>query len=119
MSHNFSINTQAAGNLILTLSGAFYDQYQSSPAILNVTPGSPVDGVTFSGLPSTATQIYSQKGNVALGQIKLSIGGGSAVTVPLSMTYSNRTELITTPSWKAQIGISYDFDTLFLGSGKK
>jgi hypothetical protein len=116
LAHNFSINTPATGNLNLTLSGAFYDQYQSSPAILNVTPGSPVDGVTFSGLPSTATQIYAQKGNIALGQIKLSVGGGSAVTVPLSMTYSNRTELITTPTWKAQIGISYDFDTLFSGS---
>ena len=119
MSHTFSVNTPATGSLNLTLSGAFYDQYQSSPAILNVTPGSPVDGVTFSGLPSTATQIYSQKGNITLGQIKLSVGGGSAVTVPLSMTYSNRTELITTPTWKAQIGISYDFDTLFSGSGKK
>lgn len=99
-----------------TLSGAFYDQYQSSPAILNVTPGAPVNGVTFVNLPSTATQVFGQKGNIAVGQVKLMAGGGSAVTVPLSVTYSNRTELIMKPTWRAQIGVSYDFDSLFAPS---
>ena len=96
-----------------TLSAAFYDQYQSSPAILNVTPGAPANGVTFVNLPSTATQVYGTKGNIAIGQLKVTAGGGSAVTVPFSVTYSNRSELITKSTWKAQIGISYDFDSLF------
>jgi hypothetical protein len=119
LAHQFSVNTSATGDIKLTLSGAFYDQYQTSPAILNVTPGSPVDGVTFSGLASSASQIYAEKGNLALGQIKLSVGGGSSVTVPLSMTFSNRTELITKPTWKAQIGVSYDFDSLFSSNTAK
>jgi hypothetical protein len=101
---------------IFTASAAFYDQYQSSPSILNVTPGAPVGGVTFVNLPSTATQIYGTTGNIAIGQLKLTAGSGSSVTVPLSVTYSNRTELITKPTWKAQIGISYDFDSLFSSS---
>jgi hypothetical protein len=116
LSHPFPLTlpgSSAATNF--TLSGAFYDQYQSSPAILNVTPGAPVDGVTFVNLPSTASQVYGTKGNIAIGQLKLTAGGGSAVTVPLSVTYSNRTELITNPTWKAQIGLSYDFDSLFSG----
>ena len=114
LSHPFGValpGSSTAANF--TLSGAFYDQYQSSPAILNVTPGAPVDGVTFVNLPSTASQVFGTTGNIAIGQLKLTAGGGSAVTVPLSVTYSNRTELITKPTWKAQIGLSYDFDSLF------
>jgi hypothetical protein len=118
VSHPFSLTLPGSGTATnFTLSGAFYDQYQSSPSILNVTPGAPVDGVTFVNLPSTASQVYGTTGNIAIGQLKLTAGGGSAVTVPLSVTYSNRTELITSPTWKAQIGVSYDFDSLF-GGGK-
>jgi hypothetical protein len=53
LSHPFAVTLpggSAATNF--TVSGAFYDQYQSSPAILNVTPGAPVDGVTFVNLPA-------------------------------------------------------------------
>jgi len=114
--HSFALNTPLSSSLGVTLSGAFYYQYQSSPAILNVTPGAPVDGVTFTGLPSTAAQVYGKTGNIAIGQLKLSVGSGSSVTVPLSVTYSNRTELITSPTWKAQVGVSYDFDSLFSGN---
>jgi hypothetical protein len=113
VAHPFSLSIPDVMVTNFTVSGAFYDQYQSSPAILNVTPGVPVDGVTFVNLPSTATQVYGRKGNIAIGQLKLTAGGGSAVTVPLSVTYSNRTELIAKPTWKAQIGVSYDFDSLF------
>jgi hypothetical protein len=111
--HDFNLKIPFTSNVGATISGAGYFQYQSSPAILNVTPGTPVDGVTFTGLPSTASQIYAQKGNIGIGQVKLTIGSGSSVTVPLSVTYSNRTELITKPSWKGQIGVSYDLDSLF------
>ena len=114
--HDFNLKTPFSEDAAVTLSGAFYFQYQSSPSILNVTPGNPVAGVTFTGLPSTATKIYAEKGNISLGQLKLTIGSGSSVTVPLSVTYSNRTELVTKPTWKAQIGISYDFDSIFSGN---
>lgn len=113
ISHPFSVTLPGSGATNFTVSSAFYDQYQLSPSILNVTPGAPVNGVTFTGLPSTATQVYGTKGNIAIGQVKLTAGGGSAVTVPLSLTYSNRTELITSSTWRAQIGLSYDFDSLF------
>ena len=112
VAHPFTFSIPGATTTNFTVSGAFYDQYQSSPAILNVTPGAPVEGVTFVNLPSTATQVYGKTGNIAIGQLKLTAGGGSAVTVPLSVTYSNRTELIAKPTWKAQIGVSYDFDSL-------
>ena len=94
------------------MTAAYYFQYQNSPAIINVTPGTPLPGITFIGLPATATQAFAQKGNLHIFQWKLVLGEGS-VRFPLSVSYSNRTELITKPAWRGQLGISYDFDSLF------
>jgi hypothetical protein len=99
-----------------TLSATYYFQHQSSPAILNVNPSMPLPGITFTGLPSNAMQVFAKKGNISIAQLKVTLGSGSA-RVPFAVSYSNRTELITRPEWKAQIGISYDFDSLFAFSG--
>ena len=109
----FSPTIPIVGKTSMTGSGSFYFQDQTSPSILNVTPGMPVSGVSFTGLPSTATQVFAQKGKIAIGQAKLTLGSVSNLKVPISVTYSNRTELVTSPVWRAQIGISYDFDSLF------
>jgi len=99
------------------IAGTYYFQYQNSPAILNVTPGTPLPGITLTGLPATATQVFAAKGNLHIGQLRLVLGaGGSSVRFPLAISYSNRTELIAKPAWKAQLGISYDFDSLFARS---
>jgi hypothetical protein len=93
---------------------AYYYQDQTSPAILNVTPGQPVSGITFTGLPSTATQVYAARGIINIGQAKFTLNpGNSGFTIPVSVTWSNRTELVTSPAWKGQIGISYSLDSLF------
>jgi hypothetical protein len=110
---DFSPNLPVAGKIGMTASGNFYFQNQQSPAILNITPGTPVNGITFTGLPSTATQVFAQKGNIGVGQLKLTVGSGANIKVPFSVTYSNRTELVTSPVWRGQVGISYDFDSLF------
>jgi hypothetical protein len=100
-----------------TASVAYYFQDQTSPAILNVTPGQPASGVTITGLPSTATQVYAQKGNIDIVQGKFTYSpGSSSITLPLSFTWSNRTELVAnSPLWRGQVGISYSFDSLFGG----
>jgi hypothetical protein len=99
-----------------TASGAYYFQHQSSPAILNITPSEPIDGISFTGLPST--QVFAQKGNISVAQARIALGSSSASwKFPISVTWSNRTELITKPTWRAQVGITYDFDSL-LGIGK-
>src|SRR5437879_2120665 len=58
------------------LAGSYYFQYQNSPVVLDVTPGAPVPGVTFVGLPPTATQVFGQKGNLHVGQLRLVLGAG-------------------------------------------
>lgn len=99
-----------------TLSGTYYFQHQASPAILNVNPSTPFPGITLTGLPANATQVFAQKGNISIGQLKLTMGFGGA-RIPFAVSYSSRTELITEHEWKVQIGISYDFDSLFASAG--
>jgi hypothetical protein len=96
------------------LAGTYFFQYQNSPSIVDVTPSTPGDGITFVGLPSTVTQVFAAAGNIQVAQLRLVLGPGqSSARFPFSISYSNRTELIDKPAWRAQIGVSYDFDSLF------
>jgi hypothetical protein len=53
-------------------------------------------------------------GNIHLFQSKLTIAvKNSGIKIPISFTYSNRTELITETEKRGTIGITYDFDSLF------
>ncbi|MEO5740521.1 MAG: hypothetical protein ABIS29_08005 [Vicinamibacterales bacterium] len=97
-----------------TLSAAAYYQYQHAPALLTIDPLKPVPGVAFVDLPENARTVFPEKGDIILGQLKLLLTPSeSSVKIPLAVTFSNRTELIAKPTWKAQIGVTYDFDSLF------
>jgi hypothetical protein len=95
-----------------TIAGAYYYQDQTSPSFLNGPPST----ITFDGLPSGATQIYTERGPINLGQVRLGFGTGKSARFPLAFTYSNRSELIVHPTWGVQFGISYDLSSL-LSSG--
>jgi hypothetical protein len=59
--------------------------------------------------------VFTQRGPIDIGQLKVSFGtSSSGVSVPLSFTVANRTELIQGMNldWKGQIGFSYDFASL-------
>jgi len=56
----------------------------------------------------------SRKGPINFGQVKLEIPtGSSGVRIPISMTFSNRTELIKESDVRGHIGITFDFDKIF------
>ena len=96
-----------------TISFALYYQYQHTPALLEIDPLNPIPGIEFAGLPASARTIFTEKGDIWLGQAKLSLTPpGSSIKVPLSLTYSNRTELIDKPTWRGQVGLAYDLDSL-------
>jgi len=95
----------------VTAAAAYSYQDQTSPAILT----GPVL-TDFTGLPSSTTTAYAQRGIIHLGQLRLGFGTGKNLTFPLAFTYSNRTELIVHPTWGVQFGISYNLTSLF-GSG--
>ena len=98
----------------LVFSVAAYYQYQNSPSILNVDPLNPAPGVSFVGLPTDAKTVFATTGHIILGQAKLTLTPpGSSIKIPAAVTYSNRTELIDKPTWRVQVGVTYDFDSLF------
>jgi hypothetical protein len=96
------------------IAATYYFQYQNRPAILELTPGISFPGISFVGLPGTATQVFATRGNIQVGQIRLVLGPeNSSARFPVSITYSNRTEFVDRPGWRGQVGVSYDFDSLF------
>jgi hypothetical protein len=97
----------------MTLAGAYSYQDQTSPAMLTGPALS-----DFTGLPSSTTTAYAPRGVIHLGQIRFGFGTGSSTnfTYPVAFTYSNRTELIVHPTWRAQVGITYNFNSLFSSS---
>src|SRR5262249_38713177 len=96
------------------LDASAYFQNQKSDSILKVDPTNPIPGVMFVGLPSNAQTVFAKRGNIGLAQLRLVLGPGSSnVRIPIAVSYSNRTELIAKPTWRAQIGLSYDLDALF------
>ena len=98
-----------------SLSFAGYFQYQNSPAILEVDPANPLPSIHFVRLPPEAKVALAEKGNIGVAQVKLVLGPkNGSVKFPLAVSYSNRTELVPKPAWRAQVGISYDFDSLFM-----
>jgi hypothetical protein len=69
----------------------------------------------FSDITTTgATPTILEKGNIGIGQLKFTIPvKGSGVKIPLSVTFSNRTEFIQESKVRGNIGVTFDLDTLF------
>jgi hypothetical protein len=56
-----------------------------------------------------------EKGHIGLFQAKLEFPAGkNAVRIPVSFTYSNRTELIKESDVRGQVGLSFNLDQLFV-----
>jgi hypothetical protein len=53
------------------------------------------------------------KGTTATGQVKLTVPVNGATRVPLSVTFANRSELISERVIRANVGLTYDLDWVF------
>jgi hypothetical protein len=98
-----------------TVSFTYYYQDQVSPSILKVTPGTPLPGISITGLASSTSSVFASRGPINFVQLKYGLGTGKSVKFPIAVSWSNRTDLITHSLWSAQFGVSYDFSSL-LGS---
>jgi hypothetical protein len=95
---------------------AYYYQDQTSPSIVNVNPSNPATGINFIGLPANAKQVFAKKGVINIAQAKFTIGTSqSGFSLPIAVSWSNRTELLTKSAWRGQVGLNYNFDSLFSG----
>lgn len=98
------------GNAVATFAG--YYQWMKEDALITIGPGNvaPGSGIV---LPGTAAKLLGTKGNIGIVQGKLTIPVTSVIKVPLSVTWSNRTELIKESDTRGQIGVTLDLDSLF------
>ena len=91
--------------------GAYYQWMREDALIIigagNLAPGS---GIV---LPGTAATLLGTKGHIGVLQGKLSIPVNNAVKVPISVTWSNRAELIKESDIRGQIGLTLDLDAVF------
>lgn len=66
------------------------------------------------GLTAFNQAKLEEKGHIGLFQAKLEFPtGNNAVRIPLSFTYSNRTELVKESEVRGQFGLSFNLDALF------
>jgi hypothetical protein len=116
-------DAQAAGQLDIalgqigsvtapTFSAAGYFQYMRDPALITIGAGDLAPGTNIQ-LPNTAAVLLAQKGNTAIGQIKLTFPlKTSGISVPFALTWANRTDLIKANNVTGHFGLSFDLDSL-------
>jgi hypothetical protein len=98
------------------LSLAAYYQYMHDPGMLTIPGGTFAPGTNIA-LPGDATVLLSQKGSIAIAQLKLTIPFKSTgVKFPVAVSWANRTELVKGTDLSADIGISFDLDSLLTKS---
>jgi hypothetical protein len=100
---NKAIQTQ------LTLAG--YWQYQPNPSVLNIPAGTVAPGTTIP-LPNGTQEFVGTAGSLWLTQAKLTIKAAGGITIPIGVSWSNKTDLLAGSRVGAQVGISYNFSSL-------
>jgi hypothetical protein len=100
------------GKPVFSLAG--YYQYQQEASLIQIGAGNLAPG-TGIVLPSAASVLLAPKGNIGIAQAKLTLRfKDTGIKMPLAVTWSNRSELILGHEWRANIGLSFDMDSLFL-----
>jgi len=87
-------------------------------ALITIGPGNvaPDSGIV---LPGTAAKLLGTKGHIGVVQGKLTIPINGVLKIPISVTWSNRTELIKEKDLRGQVGLTLDLDSIFKKEGNK
>jgi hypothetical protein len=96
-----------------TLGGYF--QYQISPGLVNIPAGATTPPGTTITLPANGLQLLGQKGTIAVAQASMTLQlPNSGIKIPIGVSWSNRTELLTGNEIRGHIGFSFDSHSLLL-----
>jgi hypothetical protein len=88
-------SADTVGAFALAVSGKYINQLENSYSDAGIV------------IPNT-------KGTTAIAQVKLTIPAkGTGVKIPLSLTFANRTDLIKESIVRANVGVTYDLDSVF------
>src|SRR4029077_18352444 len=93
------------------LSLAGYWQYQPEPSVLNIPAGAVLPGTSIA-LPNGIQEFVGTAGSLWVTQAKITIKGTGGISVPIGISWSNKTDLLQGRKVGAQIGISYNFASL-------
>jgi|GEM_PF-1804931 len=104
-----AIGNKSAPPLVLSLAG--YGQYQWDPSVLNLTSANLAPGTNIL-LPPNAQQFLGTSGWLGIVQAKATIQLQKAISIPLAIKWSNKTDLLNAQDVRGQFGINYDFSSL-------
>jgi hypothetical protein len=93
------------------LSLAGYWQYQPNPSVLNLPAGTVAPGTDIP-LPNGTQEFVGTAGSLWVAQAKLTIKGSGGISVPIGVSWSNKTDLLQGSKVGAQVGINYNFSSL-------
>jgi hypothetical protein len=110
--------TSTASKVQAAVSGGYYFQYMVANGLLTL-PSTDLAPGTSIPLPGNASELLNTTGPIHIGQGKMTLSmKGSNFSIPLALTFSNRTDLIKASKVGGNFGITYDFSSLF-GALKK
>jgi hypothetical protein len=99
---------------VISLAG--YYQYQKEKSILQFDNKSQTPIVPIP-LPQPASALLDTKGGIGIVQGKITIPVTGVISIPLAVSWSNRTELLKASEVRGQFGISIDLDKILGKSG--
>ncbi|MEO8593275.1 MAG: hypothetical protein ABI759_08135 [Candidatus Solibacter sp.] len=107
----FDRPVDANGAVALTLGGYF--QYQNAPSLIFIPPGTTAPGGV--PLPGNAVELLAPKGTIAVAHASITLQiPGSGVKVPIGISWSNRTQLVTGNEIRGHIGFNFDTHSILL-----
>jgi hypothetical protein len=96
-----------------SLSAGYYFQYMVDNALLTL-PSTALAPGTSIPLPGNASELLNTKGSIHLGQVKITFKiRNSGISIPLALTFSNRSDLIKATEVRGNFGLTYNLDSLF------
>ena len=107
--------TGAKAHVGAALTFGYYFQYMADNALLKIPSGDLAPGTSIA-LPGDASVLLNTKGAIHIAQLGVIFTvSGTGIKMPLTLSYSSRTELIKASTMRGHFGLSYDLDSLFAG----
>jgi len=104
--------TSSASKIQAAVSGGYYFQYMVANGLVTL-PATQLAPGTAIPLPGNASELLNTTGPIHIGQGKVTLSiKGTSVSIPLALTFANRTDLIKATKVGGNFGITYDFSSI-------
>jgi hypothetical protein len=107
--------TKDSARVNTSISAGYYFQWMADNALLSIPSGNLAPGTSIS-LPGDASVLLGTKGTISIGMVGVTFNFKNGLKLPLSISYANRTDLLTGNTIRGHFGLTYDLDSFFAGS---